>query len=244
MTDAMQLADKNLEDRLRNATYPGRGLVLGTHESGRTLVQVYWIMGRSENSRNRVFVADGVELRTEPADAHKCKDPSLIIYNAMRELDGVCIVTNGDQTDTICEALRSGGTFESALDTRRFEPDAPNFTPRVSGLVDLADERDAYKLGILKTIGNDADRPVRQYFNYETAVPGIGHTIATYSGDGSPLPAFDGEPQPMPIPDDLDATLDLYWSALNADNKVSLLVKHINRATNESEVRIANKNQA
>ncbi len=228
-------------DALRANVYPGRGIVIGQTPDARRLVQVYWIMGRSENSRNRVFVREGDVVRTAPYDASKVKDPSLIIYNCARVQDCAHIVSNGDQTDTICDALAVGESFENALDTREFEPDAPNFTPRIAGTVDLDDGQNAYKLAILKTIGNNPDRPVRCYFNYERAVPGVGHLVATYSGDGNPLPAFEGEPQPVVIPDDIDAVLDLYWSALNGDNKVSLMVKFIDAETGASDIRIANK---
>jgi IMP cyclohydrolase len=228
-------------DSLRSNVYPGRGIVIGQTPDGGKLVQVYWIMGRSENSRNRVFVREGDVVRTAPFDESKVKDPSLIIYNCTRVLDRAHIVTNGDQTDTIYDALGSGGTFESALDTREFEPDEPNYTPRISGLVNLDDGLCAYKLGILKTIGNDPGRPVRHYYSFGKAIPGVGHFIATYSGDGDPLPSFEGEPQPVEIPGDIDTALDLYWNALNEDNKVSLLVKFIDPETGSSDVRIANK---
>jgi len=230
-------------DALRANAYPGRGIVIGQTPDGSKMVQIYWIMGRSENSRNRVFVQEGDVVRTTPFDASKVEDPSLIIYNCARVLDRIHIVTNGDQTDTLYEALRNGETFEDALNTREFEPDAPNYTPRISGVVD-PDDIHAYKLGILKTIGNDPERPVRHMYSFESAVPGVGHFIATYSGDGTPLPSFEGEPQMLPLLDDIDATLDLYWSALNDDNKVSLMVKFIDPAAGAADVRIANKNQA
>ena len=228
---------------LRANVYPGRGIVIGQTPDAKHLVQVYWIMGRSENSRNRVFVADGDLVRTAPFDESKVEDPSLIIYNCARPLGRAHIVSNGDQTDTICDALEGGGSFESALCTREFEPDAPNYTPRVSGIVDLDDELHAYKLAILKTIGNDPGRGARQFFCYENAVPGVGHFIATYSGDGKPLPAFDGEPQPVEIAGDIDAVLDTYWAALNEDNKVSLMVKFIDPTSGETDLRIANKHE-
>jgi len=239
--DIRAVVEENMQ-ALRANVYPGRGIVIGQSPDGSKMVQVYWIMGRSENSRNRVFVQEGDVVRTAPFDASKVEDPSLIIYNCARSLDHIHIVSNGDQTDTIYDAILNGETFEDALDTRQFEPDAPNFTPRVSGLID-PDDQHAYKLGILKTIGNSPDRPVRSYYNFEKPIAGVGHFIATYSGDGSPLPAFDGDPQMLPLLDDIDATLDLYWSALNDDNKVSLMVKSID-ADDTADVRIANKNQA
>jgi hypothetical protein len=228
-------------ESLRENKYPGRGIVIGQTPDGDSMVQVYWIMGRSENSRNRVFVQEGDIVRTAPFDESKVKDPSLIIYNCTRVLGKAHIVTNGDQTDTIYYALEGGGTFESALDGRTFEPDEPNYTPRISGIVNLGDRLHAYKLGILKTLGNNPDRPVRQYFCFGKPIPGAGHFIATYSGDGAPLPSFDGEPQLVKIPGDIDKALDLYWNALNDGNKVSLLVKFIDPGTGSSDVRIANK---
>ena len=230
-------------DALRANVYPGRGIVIGQTPDGSKMVQVYWIMGRSENSRNRVFVQEGDMVRTAPFDESKVEDPSLIIYNCARVLDRIHIVSNGDQTDTIYDAIRNGETFEAALYTRTFEPDEPNYTPRIAGIID-PDDVHTYKLGILKTVGNDPERSVRHIYNFENAIPGAGHFIATYSGDGSPLPAFDGEPQMLELLDDIGATLDLYWSALNEDNKVSLLVKFIDPATDATDIRIVNKNQA
>jgi IMP cyclohydrolase len=241
---SIEAAAKANMDALRANVYPGRGIVIGQTPDAKHLVQVYWIMGRSENSRNRIFVAEGDVVRTAPYDASKVEDPSLIIYNCVRTTGRAHIVSNGNQTDTILEALESGGTFEGALFTREFEPDDPNYTPRISGLIGLDDGLHAYKLSILKTIGNDPARGVRLFYNYAKAIPGIGHFVATYSGDGSPLPAFDGEPQPVEIAGDIDAVLDAYWAALNDDNKVSLLVKFIDPATDETDVRIANKHKA
>jgi len=223
--------------------YPGRGIVIGQTPDGKRMVQVYWIMGRSENSRNRVFVREGDVVRTAPFDASKVKDPRLIIYNCTRVTGRAHIVTNGDQTDTIHDALAKGGSFESALDTRTFEPDEPNFTPRISGVVDLGDRLHAYKLGILKTIGNDPERPVRQYFSFGRAIPGAGHMVTTYSGDGQPLPSFAGEPRLVEIPGDIGAAAELYWKSLNAENRVSLLVKFIDPKSGASEVRLVNKHQ-
>jgi IMP cyclohydrolase len=221
--------------------YPGRGIVIGQTPDGSKMVQVYWIMGRSENSRNRIFVEEGDTVRTAPFDESKVKDPSLIIYNCTRVHGSAHIVTNGDQTDTIFDALAGSGSFESALDTRTFEPDEPNYTPRVSGVLDLGDDANAYKLGILKTIANDPARRVRQYFSFGSAIRGAGHFIATYSGDGNPLPSFAGEPQLLEIPGNIDTAADLYWKSLNDDNRVSLLVKFIDPASGTSEVRILNK---
>ncbi|HOX40066.1 MAG TPA: IMP cyclohydrolase [Candidatus Brocadiia bacterium] len=233
-------AGQNMKN-LRANVYPGRGIVIGMTPDARNLVQVYWIMGRSENSRNRVFIAEGDVVRTAPFDASKVKDPSLIIYNCARVLDRTFIVSNGDQTDTIHDSLKSGGSFEKALYGRTFEPDAPNFTPRISAVVAPGCGAHQYQIGILKTMDNNPELPARQIYSYGRGIPGIGHFIATYSGDGAPLPSFEGEPQPVEIPNDIDATLNLYWTALNDDNKVSLMVRFINAETCAFQTRIVNK---
>jgi IMP cyclohydrolase len=216
-----ELARSNLE-ALRGNAYPGRGIVI-------------------ENSRNRVFVQEDGTVRTKAHDETKVTDPSLIMYYPVRVYRQAHIVSNGDQTDTILAALQEGGTFEEALMTRTFEPDAPNFTPRIAGLVDLADERSAYQLAILKAQDNNPDLAVRQFFNYAADEPGIGHCITTYKSDGSPLPAFNGEPYVVELMDDVEALADCYWGALNEDNRVSLLAKFIHAETGETDLRIVNK---
>ena len=226
---------------LRENPYPGRGIVIGCTPDGTHLVQVYWIMGRSENSRNRVFVEEGGMVRTSPFDASKVEDPSLIIYNCARVVGKAHVVTNGDQTDTICDAIGAGGTFETALLTRTFEPDVPNYTPRISGITDLNDKTHAYQLSILKPIDNKPELGVRFTFSYVNAIPGVGHFISTYRADGNPLPAFQGDPQLVDILDGIDETLGLFWSALNEDNKVSLMVKFIDRNSGTTNIRIVNK---
>jgi len=233
-------ARENIEALRRNA-YPGRGIVIGLSPDARCYAQVYWIMGRSANSRNRIFVQEGDLVRTAPFDPSRVQDPSLIIYNCARVVRRAHIVSNGDQTDTIFEALARGGTFEEALFTRSFEPDRPNFTARIAGLTNLDDEQHAYKLCIIKSIGNDPRRCARHFFNYETAVPGVGHCVTTYRGDGSPLPEFEGEPYVVEVLDDAASTARLYWDALNADNKVALLVKFIDIQTGSAVVKIINK---
>lgn len=234
-------AEKYL-DQLKQNTYPGRGIVIGLSEDGTQYVQVYWIMGRSENSRNRIFVQeDNGFLRTEARDPAKLTDPSLIIYYPAKHIGGAHIITNGDQTDTIHEALQNGGSFESALATRTYEPDAPNFTPRISGLVDLADGQFAYKLSILKSAGNTEDQTLRHTYTYESALPGFGHCIHTYSADGNPLPSFAGEPQLVPLAGTAEAIAKRYWSMLNEENKISLLVKTIHRESGESRLLVLNK---
>jgi len=238
--DMSRAAAENMRALKENA-YPGRGIVIGQTPDARRFAQVYWIMGRSENSRNRVFVKEADTVRTAPYDESKVEDPSLIIYNCIRTVGRCHIVSNGDQTDTIAEALAGGGSFESALFTRTFEPDAPNFTPRISGLVDLDSPHHAYSLAILKAVGGSGDRCTRQFFHYEKAIPGIGHCVTTYSSDGNPLPAFDGEPYAVPLVDDIDEVARSYWETLNADNKVALLVKFIDAETGQSDLRIVNK---
>ncbi|TVY06966.1 IMP cyclohydrolase [Paenibacillus cremeus] len=229
---------KSLQDNV----YPGRGIIIGQTPDGTRLVQVYWIMGRSENSRNRVFIeeANGF-LRTEAKDPAKLTDPSLIIYYPVKHVNGAHIVTNGDQTDTIHAALQQGGSFESALATRTYEPDAPNFTPRISGIVDLKDGQFAYKLSILKSSSNTEDQTLRHTYTYEQALPGFGHCIHTYAGDGNPLPSFQGEPQLVPLVDDAEQIANTYWNALNDENKIALLVKTIRLADGAAELLVVNK---
>ena len=227
-------------DRIRNATYPGRGIVIGQSPDGTKILQVYWIMGRSEGSRNRIFIHEGDAVRTWASDESKVPDPSLVVYHPIR-IHGSChIVTNGDQTDTIVEHLAQGGTFESALDTRAFEPDPPILTPRISGIVDLDDETAAYRLAILKTVGKSADHPTRHYFTFEQFLPGFGHCITTYDDDGDPVPSFSGEPYLLDLLDDPEETARSFWNALNKDNRVSLLVKSIAQ-DGTSDIHITNK---
>jgi IMP cyclohydrolase len=237
-----RIAADNMQALSRNL-YPGRGIVIGLTPDSRRFVQVYWIMGRSANSRNRIFVQDGDAVRTAPFDASKVQDPSLIIYNAVRARNHWHVVSNGDQTDSICEAMESGDGFEAGLFTRSFEPDAPNFTPRIGGLVDLDDPYHAYLLAIIKSASGDGKHCARQFFYYETAVPGVGHCVTTYKGDGTPLPAFEGEPYALPLQDDIDATAGAYWQALDEGNRVSLLVKTIDARNGSTELRIVNKHQ-
>ena len=224
-------------ERLKNATYPGRGIVIGQTPNTSCMVQIYWIMGRSPSSRNRVFVREGDAVKTDTVDKSHDIDP-LTMYYPIRVLGDAHIVTNGDQTDTIVHALQNGGSFESALKKRTYEPDAPNFTPRISGLTDLGDSQ-AYRLSVLKTVGGDARYCSRQFFNYETAIPGTGHCITTYIDDGNPLPSFQGEPYAVELFDDIQQTADIFWSLLDEDNRVSLLVKYIHPET--ADLVIVNK---
>ncbi|WP_127588444.1 IMP cyclohydrolase [Paenibacillus koleovorans] len=235
-------AQPNIE-RLEGNRYPGRGIIIGLTPDATRLVQVYWIMGRSENSRNRVFIAEeNGFLRTEAKDPAKLSDPSLIIYYPLRHTaTGAHIVTNGDQTDTIYEALNGGGTFEQALATRTYEPDAPNYTPRISGIVDLKDPQFAYKLSILKTNQGDPAQTVRNFYTYEKAIAGYGHLIHTYSADGDPLPSFTGEPTLVTLQDDIGATAKFYWEKLDEANRISLLVKSIRLSDGHTELTVINK---
>jgi len=234
-------ADSNI-DLLKNNPYPGRGIILGMSPDAKSLVQVYWIMGRSENSRNRIFVEENGFIKTEAWDASKVEDPSLIIYFAARHHDSRHIISNGDQTDTVYEAIKRSGTFEEALSTRTFEPDGPNYTPRISGLMDMEDKKCTYKLSILKSMHNNPDFCVRQFYCYEKGVPGYGHCIHTYAGDGEPLPSFDREPYLVPVFDDINETADFYWKTLNFENKISILAKYIDIETNKFKSIIINKN--
>ncbi len=228
----------DLGELLRNNSYPGRGIVVGTTADEKYSAIAYFIMGRSVNSRNRIFVAEGDEMRTKAFDEAKLVDPSLIIYYPVRVVEDTTIVTNGDQTDTVRDALVLGGSFESALRTRCFEPDAPNYTPRISGIV-YADGY--YTMSILKSMDGDPSVCLRQFFDYDP-VPGVGHFIHTYSGDGNPLPSFAGEPEPVEIQGNIDEFTANVWSSLNEENKVSLFVRFIDRETGEIETRIVNKN--
>ena len=224
---------------LQQNTYPGRSIVLGKHRDGKHMVIAYFIMGRSINSRNRIFVADGDGLRTQAHDPAKLSDPSLVIYAPVRVLNGVQIVTNGDQTDTIYDFMSQGKTFEEALRTRTFEPDPPIYTPRVSGII----ENGNYKLSILKSADGNPSSVRRYFFEYTDPIAGQGHFIHTYRCDGNPVPSFEGEPEQVEIDGTLDGFTDAIWESLNEDNKVSLFTRFINLETGEFETRIVNKNQ-
>ena len=223
--------------------YPGRGIVLGKSGDGRHAVIAYFIMGRSENSRNRVFTEKDGGIITEAFDPAKLTDPSLVIYAPVRLAgNGVTVVTNGDQTDTVAEHLAQGKSFEDALRTRTFEPDAPNYTPRISGLVTVAGGEARYQLSILKSNGGNPESPQRFFFDYPAPVAGEGHFIHTYVTDGNPIPSFEGEPKRVTLAGDIDAFSQALWQSLNADNKVSLFTRFIDIATGKAETRIINKN--
>lgn len=235
----MDALAKNMESLRANA-YPGRGIVIGMSPDARHYVQVYWIMGRSVNSRNRVFAEEDGFVRTKPFDASKVSDPSLIIYHPVKHWTGYHIVTNGDQTETILAALKAGGTFETALMTREFEPDPPHYTPRISGLVDLSDRNAAYRLAILKPSAGNPAICARHFFTYSQGQPGVGHCLHTYAGDGSPLPPFSGEPIPLELMDDPATTARYYWDCLNAENRVALLVKFIEISSGRFRIELVN----
>jgi len=229
--------------KLAANAYPGRGIVLGASPDSNWLAQVYWITGRSENSRNRVFVLeDNGFVRTKAFDESKLTDPSLIIYYPAKHLDRCHIISNGDQTDTVFTAMQKGKDMEYALQLREFEPDAPNFTPRITGIMDMLESHSAYRLSILKTTSNEPSLGCqRQYFTYEKVLAGIGHCITTYQGNGDPLPSFNGEPYPVEILATPEETLDHYWNLLDPNNRISLMVKWINRLTFDAKVLVKNK---
>lgn len=220
-------ARASFASHLEDNPYPGRGLVIGREASGEAWLQVYWIMGRSPNSQNRVFVAHGGELRTEAHDPSAVEDPSLIFYEAMLELPGLHLVSNGDQTRTLVDALAAGGSFEAALATREREPDAPNYTPRISGLLDLRAAEPRFALSILRA--NDADPSETDRITFRPALPppGLGRALTTYQGDGSPLPPFRGDPLWLPLEGGAEAVAARYWQALDGANRVALAVKRI-----------------
>lgn len=231
---------QRIEKILASNSYPGRGIVLGRSMDGKSAVIAYFIMGRSENSRNRVFVKDGDGIRTQAYDFSKLEDPSLIIYSPVRVLNGRTIVTNGDQTDTIYDHLHSGKTFFSALQTRTFEPDEPNFTPRISGIVE-PDGR--YQLSILKSAYGNPASVLRFYFTYDAPLRGVGHLIHTYQADGCPLPSFEGEPRPIRIPENINDFTNEIWNALDKNNRISLFTRFIDLDTGETDTRMMNQYQ-
>ena len=233
----------SLEKELSGNSYPGRGIVIGKSADGKYAVTAYFIMGRSENSRNRVFVEDGEGIRTQAFDPSKLTDPSLIIYAPVRVLGNKTIVTNGDQTDTIYELMDKQQTFEQALRTREFEPDGPNYTPRISGIMHVDNGTYNYAMSILKSNNGNADSCNRYTFAYNNPVNGEGHFIHTYQCDVNPLPSFEGEPKLVDISDDMDAFTNMLWSSLNEENKVSLFVRYIDIETGEYRSKIVNKNQ-
>lgn len=232
-----------VSQELSATTYPGRGIIIGMSEDGKYAVTAYFIMGRSSNSRNRVFVEDGEGIRTQAYDPSKLEDPSLIIYAPVKVLGNLTIVTNGDQTDTVYELMSDGRSFEEALRTREFEPDAPNFTPRISGIMRVMDGEFDFQMSILKSDNGDSSACNRFIYAYSNPKPGIGRYIHTYQCDGNPLPSYEGEPAVLELSGDIDEFTETVWNSLNEDNKVSLFVRYIDIATGRYETRIINKNK-
>jgi IMP cyclohydrolase len=223
----------SIKDRISGNPYVGRGIVIGKSEDGKKAVFAYFIMGRSENSRNRVFVENGEEVTIYPYDPSKVEDPSLIIYSPIKKVNSDVIVTNGDQTDTVEEFLLKGGDFRGALRTRAFEPDAPNFTPRISGILHF-DNGFTYEMSILKSADANGSACNRYFYEYES-LNGIGHFIHTYVTDGNPLPTFMGEPERVSIPNDIDEFASSIWNNLDSNNKIALHVRYIDIKSNEIE---------
>ncbi len=231
-----------VQELLKGNTYPGRGIIIGKTKDGKNACTAYFIMGRSSNSRNRIFTEKNAEVFTEPFDASKVEDPSLIIYSAVRQFENKLIVTNGDQTDTIYDGLANGKTFFEALETREFEPDFPNFTPRISGMLTFENNDFSYQMSILKSIDEKGTCCARYGFSYPS-VNGLGHFIHTYVCDGNPIPTFQGEPQRIFVDNDIDVFADNLWNALDEDNKISLYVRYINLENGETQTRLINKNK-
>ena len=231
-----------IEDILSANVYPGRGIIAGESLSGKYAVCAYFIMGRSENSRNRVLHLTGDELFTKPFDEAKVEDAKLIIYRAMCKTGNNLIITNGDHTDTICEAIGAGKTFSDALALRTFEPDAPNFTPRISAMLTFGNNGFKYVMSVIKSIDGRGSKPMRSYYEFEP-LSGLGHFIHTYMEDGNPLPSFSAEPRRIEIPDSIDDFSDAVWNSLNNDNKISLYVRYTDIASLAVTERIFNKNE-
>lgn len=229
-------------EELKNNSYPGRGIIIGKSQDGKSAVTAYFIMGRSVNSRNRVFTETDDGIKTEAFDPSLLSDPHLIIYSPVRVLGNKTIVTNGDQTDTIYELMDKQQTFEQALRTREFEDDAPNYTPRISGIMHVEENTYNYAMSILKSADGNPDSCERFTYTYTNPINGEGRFIHTYMGDGNPLPSFEGEPKKISIPNDIKEFSDSLWNSLNEDNKVSLFVRYINLETKKAETIIKNKN--
>jgi IMP cyclohydrolase len=232
-----------IKKELSENPYPGRGIIIGKSADGKNAVCAYFIMGRSRNSRNRIFTEDGDGIRTQAFDESKLEDPSLIIYAPVRVLGNKTIVTNGDQTDTVYELMNQQLTFEQALRTREFEPDAPNYTPRISGIIKTEDDGFNYALSILKSADGNPESCRRFTFSYKNPIAGEGHFIHTYKCDGNPLPSFEGEPKPIEIKGSIDEFTNDIWNSLNEENKVSLFVRYINLETGKTDTKIINKNK-
>ena len=232
----------DLAELIEGNSYVGRGIVIGKTADAKKACAAYFIMGRSSNSRNRVFVERDGDLFTEPFDPSKVEDPSLIIYAAVRKVGNKLVVTNGDQTDTICDGIKAGKTFSESLKSREFEPDAPNLTPRISGVLDFKNNDFSYEMSILKSADEKGSACNRYTFDF-SPLPGLGHFIHTYVCDGTPIPTFQGEPERVFIPDDIDIFAEKLWSTLDEDNKISLYVRYTDLSTGKEESRLLNKNK-
>lgn len=233
----------NLEKELSSNEYPGRGIIVGKSDDGKFAVTAYWIMGRSENSRNRIFLEDGDGIKTQAFDPAKLTDPSLIIYSPVRTFKNYTIVTNGDQTDTIYDGLSKGLSFAEALDSRRREPDGPNFTPRISALLKIEKSSFSYTMSILKSDNGQEDADAKYVFSYDNPKAGLGRYIHTYMQNANPLPSFEGEPALVDLTGDIDDITQKIWTSLNESNKVSLFVRFIDLQNGQAQSRIVNKNK-
>lgn len=240
--DCKAIAEVNMKKLAANP-YPGRGIILGLSPDTRSMIQIYWLMGRSENSRNRLLFKENGFVKTKAFEERKVTDPSLIIYYPVKHFRNCHLVTNGDQTETLYELLQLNRTFESALQTRTFEPDPPNYTPRISGVINLDDHEHAYQLSLIKADYNNPNCPVHSFFQYKQAIPGFGHCLHTYAGNGDPLPPFAGEPYLVKLFNDGAENADFYWELLNREYKVALLVKTISIAQGEQRIHVINKHQ-
>ncbi len=232
---------KSMKDRIDGNPYVGRGIVIGKSSDGKKAATAYFIMGRSANSRNRVFTVKNGEVFTEPFDASKVEDPSLIIYAALRKFENKLIVTNGDQTDTVYDGIVTGKSFSESLESREFEPDAPNFTPRISGILTFGENDFKYEMSILKSLDENGSDCARYTFSYPSKA-GLGHFIHTYVTDGNPIPTFQGEPERVAIPDSIDEFADEIWNYLDENNKISLYVRYTDLTDGSYEEKLINKN--
>lgn len=232
---------KSMKDRIDGNPYVGRGIVIGKSSDSKKAATAYFIMGRSANSRNRVFTVKNGEVFTEPFDASKVEDPSLIIYAALRKFENKLIVTNGDQTDTVYDGIVTGKSFSESLESREFEPDAPNFTPRISGMLTFGENDFKYEMSILKSLDENGSDCARYTFSYPSKA-GLGHFIHTYVTDGNPIPTFQGEPERVAIPDSIDEFADEIWNYLDENNKISLYVRYTDLTEGSYEEKLINKN--
>lgn len=232
----------NIGELIKDNSYVGRGIVIGKSADEKKAVTAYFIMGRSENSRNRIFIENGDDIVIHPFDASKVEDPSLIIYSPIRKIGNSLIVTNGNQTDTIYDYIKSGKSFEEALETREFEPDKPNFTPRISGILNFDGKNFGYKMSILKSADENGTACNRYTFAYPS-IAGLGHFIHTYNHDGNPIPTFTGEPERVAVPNDIDEFANTVWNNLNEQNKISLYVRYIDLESGKYDSRMINKNK-